>query len=557
MRAVEAVRVRLGAGVAELVDLGQPPRPLGCEAAARRGGSTPASPARVARRSTSGVSTWPRRLRRRFPGPRWLDGSRCPAHRGDGFVACDLRAVVTRAQLARSRPSGARSCRSRRSWPRRPWSPWPRRRWSADRRSGDGGRQRRPRSRCSATSSPSPTSASSTPRTSYGALAAARDAGGVGTRRSGRHDRHDRASPRAGSIVQQAPSGFRLPMSVTALAPVGDRGRQRPRHLGRRSTPTSVVMGERTAGLRGAQAGDLIDLVAADGGVHTLTISRIGTEDEVGGTELLMTTEAAGRLGITTDTQVVICGFPSASALDAALADRGRDRSLPARGSATAGTRRAPTATSGSARTKELLGEFAYQILGDGSIVQEAGVAGGEPAGRSRAPQLADPDPGALPQPDRRRPPGGARRGRRGRSRRRHRRRPTPTPTAAAHYPRFNRIGGELGFLSRHSWAMALDTNTVSNCQGCVPQMNCEVVRIFRRHNFAWGGNFLRARRDALRVGRRAARPDRATRRPTARTSVQATTRGRRGRRLAVGAVRDRRTCDGPRPLSMRRSLSA
>ena len=38
---------------------------------------------------------------------------------------------------------------------------------------------------------------------------------------------------------------------------------------------------------------------------------------------------------------------------------------------------------------------------------------------------------------------------------------------------------------------MALDTNTVSNCQGCVPQMNCEVVRIFRRHNFAWGGNFL------------------------------------------------------------------
>jgi hypothetical protein len=38
---------------------------------------------------------------------------------------------------------------------------------------------------------------------------------------------------------------------------------------------------------------------------------------------------------------------------------------------------------------------------------------------------------------------------------------------------------------------MALDTNTVSNCQGCVPQMNCDVVRIFRRHNFAWGGNFL------------------------------------------------------------------
>ena len=58
--------------------------------------------------------------------------------------------------------------------------------------------------------------------------------------------------------------------------------------------------------------------------------------------------------------------------------------------------------------------------------------------------------------------------------------------------PRFSRIvGTQLGSLSRHTWAQALDTNTVSNCQGCVPQMDCRVVRIFRAHNFAWGGNFL------------------------------------------------------------------
>ncbi len=37
---------------------------------------------------------------------------------------------------------------------------------------------------------------------------------------------------------------------------------------------------------------------------------------------------------------------------------------------------------------------------------------------------------------------------------------------------------------------MAFDTNTVANCQGCVPVMNCDVVRIFRKHGFAWGGNF-------------------------------------------------------------------
>ena len=49
----------------------------------------------------------------------------------------------------------------------------------------------------------------------------------------------------------------------------------------------------------------------------------------------------------------------------------------------------------------------------------------------------------------------------------------------------------QLGSLSRHTWGQALDTNTVANCQGCVPQMDCRVVRIFRKHNFAWGGNFL------------------------------------------------------------------
>jgi hypothetical protein len=57
--------------------------------------------------------------------------------------------------------------------------------------------------------------------------------------------------------------------------------------------------------------------------------------------------------------------------------------------------------------------------------------------------------------------------------------------------PRFNRISGNLGILSRHSWGQALDTNTLQNCQGCVPTMSCAVVRIFRAHNFAWGGNFL------------------------------------------------------------------
>ncbi len=52
-------------------------------------------------------------------------------------------------------------------------------------------------------------------------------------------------------------------------------------------------------------------------------------------------------------------------------------------------------------------------------------------------------------------------------------------------------MSASFGSVSRHAWAMAIDMNTVANAQGRVPRMDCRVVRIFRKHNFAWGGNFL------------------------------------------------------------------
>jgi len=59
------------------------------------------------------------------------------------------------------------------------------------------------------------------------------------------------------------------------------------------------------------------------------------------------------------------------------------------------------------------------------------------------------------------------------------------------YYPRFNRVTGSLGFLSRHTWGQPIDMNTVTNAQGRTPRMDCRVVRIFRKHGFAWGGNFI------------------------------------------------------------------
>ncbi len=57
-------------------------------------------------------------------------------------------------------------------------------------------------------------------------------------------------------------------------------------------------------------------------------------------------------------------------------------------------------------------------------------------------------------------------------------------------YPRYNRIGANIGSLSRHSWGQPIDMNTTQNVQGGVPHMDCRVVRIFRKWGFAWGGNF-------------------------------------------------------------------
>ena len=267
----------------------------------------------------------------------------------------------------------------------------------------------------------------------------------------------------------------------------------RPRDLGRARRRRSVVMGERPAGLRGAQAGDLIDLVAADGRSCTRSRSSRIAHRRRGRRHRAADDDRGGRrLGDHRPTpQVVIYGFPSRVALDAALADRGVSEPFRTRGFATAGIRPTPTAPrarphqascSASSRTRSSAPTASIQAARRGrrrtcrpvasssarrSRSGRAATTGSSPTSRRRSPTWPRP---VSPAPS------------------------TSTNTntyGGCYYPRFNRHRRRVGFLSRHSWAMALDTNTVSNCQGCVPQMNCDVVRIFRRHDFAWGGNFL------------------------------------------------------------------
>lgn len=52
--------------------------------------------------------------------------------------------------------------------------------------------------------------------------------------------------------------------------------------------------------------------------------------------------------------------------------------------------------------------------------------------------------------------------------------------------------------LSTHSWGIAIDLNPETNAQGMAGNMNPEVVKIFRRHGFTWGGDWSGPSKDPM-----------------------------------------------------------
>lgn len=288
---------------------------------------------------------------------------------------------------------------------------------------------------------------------------------------------------RGGAVVQAATAGYMFPMGVTVLpadAVAAVMSRTVSGTLGR----GQIVMSKTSADIRGAVAGDVVELVAANGAVFSFVIGYVAPDAEVGGAELVLAPGAADLLGVTQVSRVLIWGFSSRAAIDASLAANGleRDRVRITRSWSPA----SPDGTLGLARTKAMLGEFAYRVNANGSVSLADNWAAANITRRTydSIPIRASCHNVVIPALQ------GA-----------------LTEVASAglagaidvvnantyggcFYPRFNRVTGNLGFLSRHSWGQAFDTNTTTNPQGGVPQMNCDVVRIFRKWGFAWGGNF-------------------------------------------------------------------
>ena len=294
---------------------------------------------------------------------------------------------------------------------------------------------------------------------------------------------------RGGVVVHQAPGPlgtWYFPTSVTAL-PLDSIGAAMGREVSKFISAGTVVMGATSASLSGTQAGDVLDLASADGSIVQFIVGRVAPDAEVGGTEIVMSTAQADLLGATIPTSVLIYGQFDRTSLDTALAARGLSTDPKIR------VRRSwdppdPDGTIGLAKTKKLLGELAYSLTASGAMLVDSAWQAAYIPGRESYPTgiraacnnsikadlaaalQAVVDAGLAGSIDVN----------------------NANTFGGCFGPRFTRIvGTQLGTLSRHTWAQAIDTNTVSNCQGCVPQMDCRVVRIFRAHNFAWGGNFI------------------------------------------------------------------
>jgi hypothetical protein len=294
---------------------------------------------------------------------------------------------------------------------------------------------------------------------------------------------------RNGATLHGPPSGYLIPMVYVAL-PRGGLGGIMGTDVSSVLDNNSVVLNEITAGVTGAQTGDVIDMQAANGSLVPLTVAGVRPASQIGSSELVMNTTVAARLGANADTRVVIWGFDDREGLDDAFDDLGLIGRKDTRVSRSWDPPN-PDSTLSTAETKVTLGEIWYRFNSNGSISTHPDwQAANLPPGREllnsqiriRArchltivddlkAALAEVAGAGL---------GGAINVANANS------------AGGCYNPRFSRVNGEIGFLSRHSYGQAIDTNTVSDCGGCIPQMNCSVVRIFRKHGFAWGGNFRR-----------------------------------------------------------------
>ena len=290
---------------------------------------------------------------------------------------------------------------------------------------------------------------------------------------------------RDGVDITRLGNGWRIPMT-TVVAPEEFLRAVGGDVLADLARPGTVLMGERSASVRKAKAGDVLTLRDNKFRKREFVIAAIVPNDFVDYGDLFISAESALVLGPMSIARVTITGIPSLSAVLGALAAKGFviNDSLRLR---TSWDRENPDGTLGTSSVKKLLGEFAFRPTGGSGIQIETAwlyqnilfshrftsiglrnnchkaVVGAiegalkdvKAAGLSKKIDLQN-----------------------------------SNRYGGCFVARYNRFAGTFGAPSRHAYGMAVDINTTTNAQGAIPQMDCRVVRIFRKWGFAWGGNF-------------------------------------------------------------------
>ena len=293
------------------------------------------------------------------------------------------------------------------------------------------------------------------------------------------------AHNRNGQYITRLGNRWRLPMA-TMVAPADYLRAVGGDDMVAAAGPGQVLMGETSAELRGAQVGDSIVLRDLRFRMHTFTIGAIVPNVFVDWGDLFITTESAQVLGAMSINRVTATNIVSYSRIISQLKSRGIVIGNTYR-LRTSWDRENPDGTLGVSTLKKKLGEFAFRPAGGSAIQIEDKWKLNNILWRHSFADIglrnnchkvvAEAIQGALSEI-------------KSRGLQRHVDVANANRYGGCYVGRYNRMAGTFGAPSRHAYGAALDINTTQNYQWAVPKMNCDVVRIFRKWGFAWGGNF-------------------------------------------------------------------
>lgn len=286
----------------------------------------------------------------------------------------------------------------------------------------------------------------------------------------------------AGGPIQRPPSGLLVPVEVAAIdattyerfVPPADRGAFVS------LVARDAFVGRMGAALRGVGAGGYLSF-----GKRTFRVQSVVDDELLGDHEVVVSSRMGERIGISRPRYLLVAPAPGVSRRNIETAIR---RVLPGgvrvrvRGPGETPVFRHGDAVLSPVRLKELFGEFAARPGPGGTIVADPGwveenirsaavpILGMVRCHRKVLSQLR----GALEEL--------ARRGLGDLI--------DPGDYGGCFSPRFANRDPTAG-LSHHSWGVAVDVNVTENPLGGEPRLDRQVVEVFERWGFTWGGRWL------------------------------------------------------------------